>query len=1111
MPQAPGTLELIGRELARAFEPIAELLQPEMLIHLGIHLPQSVLQQQALVQGAQASKDIIEDIVPLIQEITDAIDAGDQNALVQAGSDLIQLLVDLIQSLKTLGQTLDGLGSSLSPAEAAELSAFAGDLAEKILHYTIVEYLNNKSASLAGSLALLGLIEDRDVPADPGQELSAPYRLREVRLDNLVPLLLDTENYFRDLYQWGDNNFDGSVLYETLSPFLTQLGVLNDLIPQGAQPPILEAYLFKLQANTSSPPGLDIRLRVPANFEYDQEFDLIPPWKAIVSTSGTFASGVEGTIYPSGEVEMTPPAGELSFEVGSSLVANYPDRPMIFIGTADGSRLEANTIRGGMGVVGVWNSATGKAEVSPTFSFALEDGKLFIDASQGDGFLNSILSGLNLESSFSLAGTWSSTNGLQLSGSAGIELYLPVHLSLGPVEFQGIYLIGVLGGDTPFRLDVATQIKANLGPLKTVVERMGVSVPIDFPPGGDGNLGPVDLGFAFKPPNGIGLSLDAGVIKGGGYLFLDFDREEYAGALELVFSEWIALKAIGLITTRMPDGSKGFSLLIIITVEFGTGLQLGFGFTLLGVGGILGLNRTVNMQPLTDGIRTGAIESVMFPQDVIANAPQIISDLRQFFPPFEDQFLVGPMAKIGWGTPLRLQVNFIGRFEPENSLLWFYAELFDSRILFITLEGGFGLLINWGDQANFVISAGGFHPAYPVPPLPFPEPPRIAVNLLNESYARVRIEGYFAVTSNSVQFGARVEVFFGLSEFNIDGHFGFDALFQFDPFYFHFSLSVSLSVKVFGIGLFSVGFSGLLEGPTPWHIKGKGKISLLLFDIKVPFEETWGENRNTELPPIEILPIVESEFQKLSNWQAVLPEGSHTLVSLRQLGESEEDALVLHPVGYLQISQQKVPLDFLLELLGNQEPSDVNRVFVSESGDWSKLGDVEQQFATGQFKKLDGSKKLSTPGFEWQKSGLKVSADGAQWQTSQAVVREVRYETIIIDNNYKRHVIRFYHFYRSGFSTLYSGLFQHFVKGAPVGKSALSQQYKKQFDPMADKIELTPNQYSVAFASDNKPFNNQTSQFTSQSGAEAFMQQRIQEDPNLADQLHVLPNTEVNF
>ncbi len=50
-------------------------------------------------------------------------------------------------------------------------------------------------------------------------------------------------------------------------------------------------------------------------------------------------------------------------------------------------------------------------------------------------------------------------------------------------------------------------------------------------------------------------------------------------------------------------------------------------------------------------MRTGAIESVMFPDDIIENAPRIISDLREFFPPAQDTFLIGPMAKLGWGTP----------------------------------------------------------------------------------------------------------------------------------------------------------------------------------------------------------------------------------------------------------------------------------------------------------------------------------------------------------------------------------------------------------------------------------------------------------------------------
>ena len=212
------------------------------------------------------------------------------------------------------------------------------------------------------------------------------------------------------------------------------------------------------------------------------------------------------------------------------------------------------------------------------------------------------------------------------------------------------------------------------------------------------------------------------------------------------------------------------------------------------------MNRTVKIDPLAEAVRTGAAENIMFPQDVIANAPQIISDLKKYFPAATDIFLIGPMAKIGYGTPtlisltlvviiesnplaitilgviktvlpdenaavLKLQVNFIGRVEPSNSLLWFEAGLFDSRILFITIEGGMGVLVNWGDNSNFVISVGGFHPRYNPPALPFQMPARLAINLLNESYARIRVEGYFAVTSNTAQFGARAELYFGFSAF----------------------------------------------------------------------------------------------------------------------------------------------------------------------------------------------------------------------------------------------------------------------------------------------------------------------------------------------------------
>ena len=62
------------------------------------------------------------------------------------------------------------------------------------------------------------------------------------------------------------------------------------------------------------------------------------------------------------------------------------------------------------------------------------------------------------------------------------------------------------------------------------------------------------------------------------------------------------------------------------------------------------------LQPLMDGVRTGAIDSVMFPQDIVANAPRIISDLRPFFPA-AGTFLIGPMAKLGWGEPTLVSLS----------------------------------------------------------------------------------------------------------------------------------------------------------------------------------------------------------------------------------------------------------------------------------------------------------------------------------------------------------------------------------------------------------------------------------------------------------------------
>src|SRR5205085_3242250 len=143
---------------------------------------------------------------------------------------------------------------------------------------------------------------------------------------------------------------------------------------------------------------------------------------------------------------------------------------------------------------------------------------------------------------------------------------------------------------------------------------------------------------------------DAVVVKGGGFLSFNDQEESYAGVLELAIEDVIQIKAIGLLTTKMPDGSHGFSLLVILTAQF-PAIQLGFGFALTGLGGLAGINRTIDTEALRSGVRNGTVSSIMFPDDPVANAPKIVSDVGAVFPPAVGRYVFGPMVELAWGTP----------------------------------------------------------------------------------------------------------------------------------------------------------------------------------------------------------------------------------------------------------------------------------------------------------------------------------------------------------------------------------------------------------------------------------------------------------------------------
>jgi hypothetical protein len=1134
MADAAGSIERLATELAQVLGRTtnrfgdAEGAALDTFEELGVRFPEAVLTQPQITAARHTIFTVGAELAPLTQALITAIDGGDDAGVVGASAALLTQCGRVVAAFPELASALTAAGPALPGITAAQISEMVADFPSKVTDLLLADLLQ-ASPSAAAVLEVFGVLQRTFSPGDPDDPARPPFEAISVHLDRLVPALTHPAEHLENLYGWGGPSFDAAGLLSVLGSAVAAVGLPVVFTPATATaPPSLQFFAFELTP-TSDGTGLALRVVLPGNAVAAFDVPLSPPtWNAHVELTGSLPTETGGEIRPPFDVTLRPPSGALSAAATVGITAN-PPQPFLLLGTAGGSRLEFATARLDAGVTATLDTGTGTASASPVADGEITGGKLIIDSSGGDGFISALLSGVAFETDFGVGFAFAGDTGLHFHGSGALQIQIPVHVELGPVQVEAVYLrASIAGSAVPFELSAG--ISASLGPIQASVDRLGLLATLSFPDGG-GNLGPADLAFGFKPPNGVGLAVNAGVVTGGGFLDFDPAAGEYSGALELELLDFLSVKAIGLITTRQPDGSAGFSLLMVLTAEFPGGLQLGFGFKLIGVGGIIGLNRGMRLDAIMEGVRTGAIESVMFPHDVVANAPRILSDLAAFFPPQDGIFLIGPLAKIGWGTPtlvsasvgviieipgnvalvgvlkvalpdeddplLLLQVNFAGAIEFDKKRIYFFAALYQSRVLTLTLDGELGLLISYADAGDFVITAGGFNHAFQAPPLPFPLPKRIEVNLLDTSDAHIGLSGYFAVTSNTVQFGADADVFLGFSELSLSGTLGLEALAQFDPFKIVIAIHADISLKAFGVGLFSVTLDGQLTG-LAWEFKGSASIGFWFFSIGVDFDITFGQAADVVAPTVAVLPLVAGELAKPESWVARNPAGGAPGVNLRPLAENEAD-FVLHPLGSLFVQQRAVPLSIHLDKVGAERAADVSQVQLTadDGSGLIKVADAVGNFALGQFQDLSDAQKLSRPSFEKEPAGLELAPDGGALASFRAVRRSARYEEIIIDpaGRQAQHLTSFN-----------PTLFSHFLAGASVTRSPLAQAEKVLRQPFTDTIAVPGDAFAVAATRDNTAAG---PVFTSEAQAQAHLSALLAADPNLADSLHVIPAIEV--
>jgi hypothetical protein len=309
---------------------------------------------------------------------------------------------------------------------------------------------------------------------------------------------------------------------------------------------------------------------------------------------------------------------------------------------------------------------------------------------------------------------------------------------------------------------------------------------------------------------------------------------------------------------------------------------------------------------------------------------------------------------------------------------------------------------------------------------------------------------------------------------------------------------------VVGLDLLSIDLKFSLEGPSPYRAKGIGSLSILFFSIDVNFDITWGESKDTALPPVAVMPIFLGEISKQENWKALPPPATNLLVSLRKVDPS---LLVLHPFGALTLSQRALPLNLNLDKVGSEKPSDVNRVDiagVASGGASLPLAEASEEFAIAQYQNLSDQDKLSRPSYQQLKGGVVIGASD-DMRTSKMTRRNIGYNVTIIDKEPKRP------FPKGRLFAEVSGLFHPFLTGNSASRSVLSNQVRSQLQPYgaSDKVAVGTEQYSVSNTGDNTPLNS-SSTFSSEAMARDYMQSQTAANPSLAGAVHVLPGSEVN-
>ena len=536
MPAEPGSFERIATALSTALEPLATELQPEnamrFLGELGLYLgPDTVSPDLEAALGATATGTTR--LSDLTGELVSAVESGAEAVeIIAKSAALAAQVVVLIESVDTIATELGRVGA-VPGLDPADLAAFVADLPVNLVHRMLVEHLEREQPSAVAVLALLGIVERTRLNVGSTDPLLPEVTRKTLRLDRLGTLIESPGSLVHELYDWGETTLDGAALIERLSELLAalRLPVARYTTP-APERPALQFPLATLAPTTGlTPQGLEGQivgalaegstLQFPLGDGLELEFSVgglgrAPPRRARSSRRRMFA-----LIPPSGSARRGRCRRAWTRRRSTPATAVHAARRPRWqpargaAASASGSRREF-----------AWDADAAKRAATSASRAASRAASSSISLAGADGFIGTMLGRLRARGGLRPRLRLDAPAAACTSAAAAaLEIQLPAHIDARPGRDRRLTLARRHRRRRRSRSRSAPTSRPRSGRWRRSSSSIGVARDAQRSRDGErATSGRSTSTSAFKPPNGVGLSLDAGVVKGGGYLFFDADR-----------------------------------------------------------------------------------------------------------------------------------------------------------------------------------------------------------------------------------------------------------------------------------------------------------------------------------------------------------------------------------------------------------------------------------------------------------------------------------------------------------------------------------------------------------------------------------------------------------